>query len=134
MSCGVGHRHGSDLVLLWLWCRPEATALIQPLAWETPYALGAALKKQKQKKQKPCHKSFTLVGVMDCFPVILGRIKNKLGMIYKITSVPRSLYETLNDRSFSLPPTAFLFCLFLLLLPLLLLFCIILVITTTAYI
>ena len=20
-SCGVGHRHGSDLVLLWLWCR-----------------------------------------------------------------------------------------------------------------
>ena len=24
MSCGVGHRHGSILVLLWLWCRPAA--------------------------------------------------------------------------------------------------------------
>ena len=33
MSCGVGRRCGSDLVLLWLWCRLAATALIQPLAW-----------------------------------------------------------------------------------------------------
>ena len=28
MSCGVGHRHGSDLALLQLWCRPAAVALI----------------------------------------------------------------------------------------------------------
>ena len=27
MSCGVGHRLGSDPALLWLWCRPAATAL-----------------------------------------------------------------------------------------------------------
>ena len=26
LSCGVGHRHGSDPILLWLWCRPGATA------------------------------------------------------------------------------------------------------------
>jgi len=32
VSCGVGCRHGSDPALLWLWYRPEATALIQPLA------------------------------------------------------------------------------------------------------
>ena len=32
MSCGVGHRCGSTLALLWLWCRPAAAALIQPLA------------------------------------------------------------------------------------------------------
>ena len=44
MSCGVGHRHGSDPVLFWLWCRLVATAPIGPLAWEPPYALGAALK------------------------------------------------------------------------------------------
>ena len=48
MSCGVDLRHGSDLVLLWLWCRPEATVPIQPLAWEPPYATDAALKKQQQ--------------------------------------------------------------------------------------
>ena len=34
----VGHRCGSDLVLLWLWCRPAAAAPIQPLAWKLPYA------------------------------------------------------------------------------------------------
>ena len=43
MSCGVGLRGCSDLVLLWLWYRPAATAPIQPLAWELPYAVGAAL-------------------------------------------------------------------------------------------
>ena len=49
MSCGVGHRRGSDPVLLWLWCRPAAVAPIGPPAWEPPYAAGAALKKQINK-------------------------------------------------------------------------------------
>ena len=53
MSCGVGHRPGLDLALLWLWCRPAAAALIQPLAWKLPCAVGAALKRQtKEKKEK----------------------------------------------------------------------------------
>ena len=43
----------SDLALLWLWCRPAATALIEPLAWEPPYAVGAALKRQETKNKKP---------------------------------------------------------------------------------
>ena len=42
MSCGVGRRHGSDPALLWLWRRLAATAPIRPLAWEPPYAAGAA--------------------------------------------------------------------------------------------
>ena len=29
-----------------------ATARIQPLPWETPYAVGLALKSQKEKKKK----------------------------------------------------------------------------------
>ena len=52
MSCGVGRRLGSDLVLLWLWRRPAAVAPIRPLAWEAPYAAGAALKGQKTKNKK----------------------------------------------------------------------------------
>ena len=57
MSCDVGHRRGSDLVL-WLWCRLAAAALIQPLAWERPYALCAALKKgNKTNKKKVCSQS-----------------------------------------------------------------------------
>ena len=52
MSCDVGHRRSLDLVLLWLWCRPEATALVRPLAWEPPYAVGAAQEKAKRQKTK----------------------------------------------------------------------------------
>ena len=50
--------------ILWLWCRLVATAPIQPLAWEPPYAAEAAQeiattttknnnnKRQKTKRQK----------------------------------------------------------------------------------
>ena len=37
-----------DPVLLWMWCRPAAVALIWPLAWELPYAAGVALKSVKK--------------------------------------------------------------------------------------
>ena len=56
MSCAVGLRHALELVLLWLWHRLAAEAPIRTLAWEFPYAMGAALKskkkKQTNKKQK----------------------------------------------------------------------------------
>ena len=44
MSCGVGHRHGSDLVWLLLWHRRTA--------WELLYATECSPKKQKNKKTK----------------------------------------------------------------------------------
>ena len=46
-SCSVGCRNGLDPVSLWLWCRPAAAAPIQPLAWELPYDVGAALKRKR---------------------------------------------------------------------------------------
>ena len=49
MSCGVGRRCGLDAALLWPWCRPAAIAPIGPLAWEPPYAMGAALKDKKKE-------------------------------------------------------------------------------------
>ena len=52
MGCGVDCRHGSDPALLWLWPRPVAAAPIRPLAWDPPYAAGAALKRQKNKNKK----------------------------------------------------------------------------------
>ena len=48
MSCGVGCGRGLDPVLLWLWHRLVDTALIGTLAWEPPYAEGAALEKAKR--------------------------------------------------------------------------------------
>ena len=60
MSCGGGRRSpGLDPGLLWLWLRLAAVAPIGPLAWELPYAMGAALKikkaknKSKNKTKKP---------------------------------------------------------------------------------
>ena len=58
LSCGVGHRYSSDLVLLWLWYRLAAVALIRPLAWGPPYATGAALKSSPPKKR--CENQFYL--------------------------------------------------------------------------
>ena len=61
MSCGVGCRYGLDPASLWLlcrraavlWCRLPAVALIWPLPWALPCAMGTALKRQKNpKKQK----------------------------------------------------------------------------------
>ena len=67
MSCDVGRRSSSDPVLLWLWHRQAATALIRPLAWERPYVMGAALKSKKKKSTYiyiyRCYVYYWLVGV-----------------------------------------------------------------------
>ena len=52
VSHGVECRRGSDPTLLWLWWRPASVALNGPLAWEPPYAMGAALKSNKTKQNK----------------------------------------------------------------------------------
>ena len=50
--CRSWCRSGSDPALVWLWHRPAAAALIRPLAWEPPYAVGVALKKAKKKEKR----------------------------------------------------------------------------------
>ena len=74
MSCGVGHRHSLDLALLWLWCRPAATAPIRPPAWELPYAAPAALKKKKKETliQSSLEKQPKILGV----PIVAQQVKN----------------------------------------------------------
>ena len=42
-----------DLALPWLWCRLTAPGPAGPLAWDSPYAMGAALKRPKKKKKIP---------------------------------------------------------------------------------
>ena len=56
LPCDAGRRHGLDPTLMQLWHRPAATALIGPLAWEPPYAVGVALKKKifSQKANMGC--------------------------------------------------------------------------------
>ena len=52
MSCGVGHKHGSDPKMLWPWRRLAAAAPTGPLAGESPCATETALKREKDKKKK----------------------------------------------------------------------------------
>ena len=52
MSRGAGRRRGLDPELLWLSCWLAAAAPILPLAWELPYAGGAALKSKNRKKEE----------------------------------------------------------------------------------
>ena len=50
VHCDVGRRCSSDCKLLWH--KLVATALIESLAWEPPYAMGEALTKKAKKKKK----------------------------------------------------------------------------------
>ena len=65
MSWGVGHSRGSVPRWLWLWYRPAAAAPIQPVAWDLPYAAGAALK-EKKKDATIC---LSIYQLMDFFLV-----------------------------------------------------------------
>ena len=83
-----------DPAMLGLWCRPAATALIGPLAWEPPYAKGMALKRHThthtKKKVNPDHSLIPihqsrefwtiLINVMlnTKYPVLNKLIMNKL--------------------------------------------------------
>ena len=60
MSCGVDQGDSSDPALLWLWHRPVAIAPIRPLAWEPPFAMAVALKRQKNKKTEKKKKNKVL--------------------------------------------------------------------------
>ena len=50
--------------MLWPWHRPAATAPIRPLAWEPPYAVGAALKTDQKKKKKKKKKAMKMYYLM----------------------------------------------------------------------
>ena len=52
-------------MLLWLWCRLAATAPIRPLAWEPPYAAGAALKTKEKKKEESMLELYLWVNISD---------------------------------------------------------------------
>ena len=84
MSCVVDRRCGLDPLLLWLWCRLVATALV-PLSWEPPYAVGAALKRQKKKEKKVEEyikiKCFKPEATLSCHIQITDSLKNYLGFL-----------------------------------------------------
>ena len=97
MSCGVGCRFGLDLVLLWRWRRLVATAPIRPLAWEPPYAVGVALKRQKTKKKKNI---YIYIYIFYIFLNVLSILRNT---VIIIASVILSVYFSICVSSRWLP-------------------------------
>ena len=106
MSCAVSRRLGSDLALLWLWCRPASAAPTGPLARELPYAVGVALKKKKKVWQvdefvnmEPMDMNINFLGeIISILDIDLGEIisnlatnlKNKNTTKYSSTFYPDS--------------------------------------------
>jgi len=72
-------------MLLWLWRRPAATALIRPLAWEPPYAAGAALEKAKSQKKKK--KSLFQFLQADIFQLSLSHVCTIMPAPYESSGV-----------------------------------------------
>ena len=75
MSCGVGRRHGSDPVLLWLWHRLAATTPIEPQDREPPYAVEANKEKKKKKKRQSMTKEARIYSGEKIAPSISGAEK-----------------------------------------------------------
>ena len=84
MSCGVGHRHGSDLALLWPRCRLASVALIGSLAWEPPCAVGVALEKAKRQKKKSSFEEYSMLAHILFFFFL-----SFLGLLLRHVEVPR---------------------------------------------
>ena len=49
---------------MWLWHRPAATTLIQPLVLELPYAMGVVLKNKTKQKQKEIREGSEMIGLV----------------------------------------------------------------------
>ena len=74
--CRLQTRHGSQVAVKW--SRLVAGAPVSPLAWELPYAIGAALKTQRTKKKK---KSLLLL--------VAQQLRNLIGIHENVGSIPR---------------------------------------------
>ena len=103
MSCGIGGRHISDPALLWLWRRPAAMALIRPLAWEPPFAMGVALEKTKTKRQKKKKKEKEMDFILKEkssmeFPLWLSGLKTRYCLCEDADLIP-GLTQWVKDLS-----------------------------------
>ena len=65
-----------DPTLLWSWCRLAAIVPIPPVAWEPPYAVGVALKRQPLPLKNK-NKNKNLVGHGDIYSIVCNNLYGK---------------------------------------------------------
>ena len=79
--------HGSQMQLgsrdAWLWCKPAAAALIHPLAWELPYASGAAF---KNPRRSVSHSFLLVFFLLSCRNMCWPSHGNVLGHLAIVAS------------------------------------------------
>ena len=84
--------------MLWLWCRPAATALIQTQAWELPYAVCVALKEKKKKEYEK--NIYVCITESLCYTV---EINTTLSIIYTSIKILKTcILSTLNSYNVTL--------------------------------
>ena len=79
-----------------------AAALIQPLAWELPYAADAALKKKKKKKEKKRKENTDKVKLLKS-STRLSYFSVHLSFLLLLSFCPSSFFPTFLPSSF--PPS-----------------------------
>ena len=80
LQVGIGCGCSSNLALLWLWCRPAATAPTGPLAWEPPYAAGVALEKAKRQEEEEKKKRLEFPLWYNGIGSILGALGHRFNL------------------------------------------------------
>ena len=83
MSWDVGHRGSSDPALLWLWHRLAAAAPIRPLSWEPPCAAGAALNRQKDKKNE-ISRTQTVIMIVLVWSIIVDWLTKEIRFLGEV--------------------------------------------------
>ena len=105
--CELWYRSQTGL-LLWLWYRPATIALIRLLAWELPYAVGAALKRQKKEKKRKEKKRKPMIISLDAekaFDKIrhsfMTKTLNKLGIKRTYLNLIKAIFDKPQLTSYS---------------------------------
>ena len=75
---------------MWLWRRPAAVVPIRPLAWEPPYATGAALDKGKKTKKNKKTKKKNNGKVPRVAPARKAVTVNSISVDYGCLSSPQT--------------------------------------------
>jgi len=97
VGCGVGCRCSLDPTLLWPWCGLQL--LLDPLAWEPPCATGAALKRQKIKKN--CNSGWWRILMKLIVVIILQytHLSNDYVIYLKLINVIGQLHLNLKRKT-----------------------------------
>ena len=100
MSCGVGHRHVSDLALLWQWRRAAAAAPIQPLSFHTIRRIITDTAAMDNSLKVPQNTKNRTTKQCSYFTPGYTSKEDKKQATEEVSTLPRSLQHQLQKPSY----------------------------------